>query len=211
MNKAEAFLRKAEALGCSGKQKGETVTLEHAGFVMVMRWSNGVYDYGGSKVSVKGQERTIRNAAQALRYLSGSEKPFATNGNGHHRAAKPKAPPKSAPTPARELPPDEPAPSAPERMWKLRSAPDKEILAAVIGKEVFWYNQSLKRVESARVSSNPNQKMLKIDRNRRKERCLTFASVIGPREELGAFRSVLVTNIVKVIANKGRKEADKQE
>jgi hypothetical protein len=152
--------------------------------ILVMVWDGARYnDKQSYRLTYDGQKRAVRNASAArdilesakgvrvkeTRAAAGSEKladDFAT--------------------------PDRP-PARPERK-KLPfsiSQSDSAILAAVLGKEVFWWSERTRSVMSARVMPDPNQRHLRMD-NVRSKRTLHWAA----RGE--GFRAVHLDNIVEI-------------
>lgn len=149
---------------------------------------------------IDGDQRKLRNAAAARRQLTGEATPprqgKAVNGhvvrsaNASEKTTK-KAKPepfKSQPRPAKRLP------------FDLDSATDAEILKAVIGKKITWKNSQTGNYDSARVMSRPNQKHLKMNRNRFGERCITWAEADNDRPDRagGGFRSVKLSAIISI-------------
>lgn len=175
----------------SGK---ETVTAKHAdsGLEIVMVWDSGRYNYNDSYQSHDGERKTIRNAAEARRILG--------NATGQKIETTRKITKKVQPTRDWNLEAD-PVRPAPKRLPFKISSPDRDIIAAVLGKKITWWNEKARRVESARVMANPAQRHLTIG-SAKGRRILNWASVTsettGQRPLAEGFRSVYLENILEV-------------
>lgn len=168
---------------------------------LTLVWDNNRYNYNESAYLSDGHTRTVRNASEARRILTGELKPQPGNpigkqvrkkeaiGKESNTKQKP-VPFKSTPKPKTILP------------FDLLEASDEEILQAVVGKRITWKNKLSGNYDEARVLANPRQRHLRIDRNGRNERCLTFAEAdpTDPRIPGGGFRSVRINAITAITA-----------
>lgn len=174
----------------SGK---EVVTARHAesGAEICMVWDSGRYNYPESYQKRDGEKKTVRNAAEARRILC--------NTTGAKLETK-KVPRKVAPTRDWDAEANPIRPTAKRLPFKI-SQPDRDILQAVLGKEIRWWNEKARRVESSRVMASPDQRHLKIVQAKGK-RILCWAGVIaerpGQRPIAEGFRSVYIENILEV-------------
>ena len=169
--------------------------------MLILIWDKNRYNYDESRYEIDGHTRTVRNASEARRILSGELKPQpgkATNRQFVRKKAKPDNEVKTkqpAPEPFKSKPkPPTILPFDPE------TASDKEILDAVRGKKITWKNRLSGNFEVARVLSFPKQNHLRIEINSRSERCLTFAEadLSDPRVPEGGFRAIRIKSIVSV-------------
>lgn len=167
----------------AGENGRETVTARHAssGLEMVMVWDSGRYNYPESYQKRDGEKKTIRNAAEARRILCG-----ATGAKLETKRVIRKV------KPTRDWDAEaNPVRPQPKRLPFKISQPDRDIIEAVLGKEVSWWNEKARRIESARVMSDKDQRHLKIIEAKGK-RILNWAAY-GE-----GFRSVYIENILEV-------------
>jgi hypothetical protein len=200
-DKAESFKDEAAGLGwtTSLTRNGDrvTVVVKRNNEEISITWKgnaclNEVY------YTLNGHQRKLRNAAAARRHIStGSNeatvrKPVKTNGSSPKKIKKAKPSPEPAPEPFKSTP--KPPKLIP---FDFDTATDEEILKAVIGKRIVWRNSLSGNYEEARVLNRPNQRQLRIERNGRNERCITFASadLQDPRSAGGGFRSIKLSAI----------------
>lgn len=194
--------RKAEAFAEFAKSSGWDVEISHdAGdktTVVAKRSDEQI------SISWKGEaclnETSYKNGSyeRKLRNASAARQKMAEDGSGK--------PPKVAPKPnggSRRKAKPEPVksvPKIPRRVPWSEEATDAEILKAVTGKVIVWRNVLAGRYEEARVMAKKDQRHLRIDVNRKLERCLTFCEADMERPEIpgGPFRSVRLSAIVKV-------------
>lgn len=210
-DKAEAFAEEASALGWETEIARDgnkaTVTASIDDKVISISWRGGAC-LNEVFLEIDGHQKKLRNAAAARRKLA--EEAGEDEGHeGYDRPVKEKskqsvqkkskaangvetkvklAPFKSTPKPKTILP------------FDPDTASDTEILQAVVGKRITWRNSISGAYDDARVMARPNQKHLRIDFNRKQERCITFAEADADRhhEAGGGFRSVRVKSIVSV-------------
>lgn len=206
-DKAEAFAEEASALGWKveitrNKDKATVKAILDDKQISISWRGNACLNevYFESD----GHSRKLRNAGAARRKLAeeAGEPPRASSESGADLPAKPtKAKPKKTskakPEPFKSKP--KPRTSLP---FDPETATDEEILEAVPGKKITWYNRISRGYDSARVMARPNQKQLKIQVNQRNERCLTWCAVednvpLG-EDYRGPFRSVRISAITSV-------------
>lgn len=161
----------------------EIVTAKHgsSGIFIVIVWDSGRYNYGESYQSQDGNKKTIRNAAEARRILG--------NTSGVKVETK-RSVRKVAPTRNWDAE-SQPVRPQPKRLPFKISQPDRDILEAVLGKNITWWNAKARRVESASVMPNEDQKHLAIV-NAKGKRILNWAA------NGGGFRSVYIENILEI-------------
>lgn len=211
-DKAEAFAEEASALGWeteiarNGSKATVTASLDEK--VLSISWKGGAC-LNEVFLEIDGHQKKLRNAAAARRKLieeagedeghKGYDRPVREEkpkqsvqkkskaANGVEVKTKP-VPFKSTRKPRTILP------------FDPDTASDVEILQAVVGKRITWKNSISGAYDDARVMARPNQKHLRIDFNRKQERCITFAEADADRhhEAGGGFRSVRVKSIVSV-------------
>lgn len=171
-----------------------TATHEESGLEVRMVWDSGRYNYPESYQKRDGEEKTIRNAAEARRILS--------NTTGVKIETKKVAKRQIRPTRDWDAEANPVRPPAKRLPFKI-SQPDREILAAVLGKEIRWWNEKARRVETSRVMASPNQRHLKIVEAKGK-RILCWAGILEERPNrppvAEGFRSVYIENILEVSA-----------
>lgn len=178
----------------AGEDGRETVTATHAesGLEIRMVWDSGRYNYPESYQKRDGEEKTVRNAAEARRILCNATGAKLETKKVTRRQIKPTRDWDAEANPIR--------PPAKRLPFKI-SQPDRDILAAVLGKEIRWWNEKARRVETSRVMSSPNQRHLKIVEAKGK-RILCWAGVIQERPNrpplAEGFRSVYIENILEV-------------
>lgn len=210
--KAASFAADAKEAGWEVKEEAgdkagrEIVIAEKDGAVLALVWDSNRYNYNESGYTADGHKRTVRNASEARRILSGEFKPqpgkvtnrqFAKKANAAAKAVKGNGGETSAAQEEkREQRPHKHLP------FELESATDEEILKAVIGKKITWKNSISRNYESARVMANPTQRHLKIQLTRTGERCITWAAAdesagIG-EDSRGPFRSVKLSSIISI-------------
>lgn len=209
MSKAAAFAEDAVKAGWTladhtGRNEREIVTIRHDGYdaTMVMVWEGGCYTYARSSLVVQGHNRTVRNASEGRRFLSGVEAPKVTiprkgKAKRRKRLADPAQNGKgTAPEDTTfELDGDDFMAERERRRKRLPfkvSSPAEDILKAVVGREIVWESSLSGDILAATVLPNPDQKQLRIEFNRNKKRILTFAA----RGE--GFRSVYIESIIEV-------------
>jgi hypothetical protein len=207
-DKAEAFADEASALGWKTEltRKGDKATvvavLDDKELSIAWRGSACLNEVTFTE---DGHTRKLRNAAAARRKLAEeAEETPAAKGKQSAQSMKPKPPktkkkkePKPKPEPFKSTP--KPRTSMP---FDPETASDEEILKAVQGRKITWYNRISRGYDSARVMNQPNQKQLKIQINQRNERCLTWCAVednvpLG-EDYRGPFRSVRISAITSV-------------
>lgn len=151
--------------------------------------------------SVKGKVRKLRNASAARQKLgmSAAARSERSKGGKPPRVIEER---NDADDAVESDDDDEYVPERPDLPFDPDTATDAEILKAVIGKRIYWRNSISHKEDNAQVMDRPNQRHLRIDRNRRNERCLTFAAVensAGVGEDYrGPFRSVKLSSILAI-------------
>jgi hypothetical protein len=150
-----------------------------------------MYEDGSSK-------RKLRNAAAARRQLTISSngkvvKATKSSGNSSKRVKA------EVPEPDEDLL-DEVPEIKRHLPFDIDTATDDEILKAVVGMRIVWRNSYSHGFDEARVLAHPNQRHLRIEFNRRQERCITFAAADekNPRIPGGGFRSVKLSSITSI-------------
>lgn len=192
--KGKEFLADAEAAGWEGsvRQEGNqehcdiSIEVEGRTTRLHMVWDGQKYnDKDSFRTTPEGQRRAVRNASAARKLLG--------EVSGAEVAARPRTVP-SRPPADTELPPDRPPvrPPAKKLPFKISSS-DRDICEAVLGKEIFWWSNTSRSVQSARVMSDPRQRHLKVISAHGK-RALHWAAYRD------GFRAVHLENIIEVRA-----------
>lgn len=172
----------------------ETVIARHgeSGAEIKMVWDSGVYNYSDSYQIRDGERKTVRNAAEARRILCGiSNTKLETKKVVRARIH---------PTRDWDAEANRIRPEAKKLPFKI-SQPDRDIIAAVLGKQITWWNEKARRVECSRVMADPKQRHLKIIEAKGK-RILCWAGVVqerpGHHPVAEGFRSVYIDSILEV-------------
>lgn len=190
-SKGETFLNDAKKAGWDGKvyKKGSQEICEvefkdlefGATQKLVMVWDGAKYnDKESHRIAYTGDRRAIRNASAARDMLA------AASGVQVKPDPKPKTAADDFETP--DKPPVRP--EAKPLPFTL-SQPDARILEAVLGKEIYWWSEQRREVQSARVMSDPRQRHLKIITARGRRTLHWAASGEG-------FRAVHLDKIIEV-------------
>lgn len=157
---------------------------------LVLFWLNDRYVYEssfqGTGPASSMKMTTIRNASEARRILAeATGVRIETKKVPKQRQAEVE--------PQRDFDAED-RPRRPEKKrlpFKV-SSPDADILKAVVGKTIVWWNERARRTEQATVLAAPNQRQLRIERTMAQKRVLTFAA-LGE-----GFRSVYVEAILEI-------------
>lgn len=202
--KAKAFADDAKEAGWdvsyeySDSANGREVVIASKGKAdnptsLTLVWDNNRYNYGESEYVVSGGSRTVRNASEARRILTGELKPQPGKGTGRQVAKKTKAGNGIEKKTEEKLQPVRVKPKLGRMLpWDEETVTEGDILKAVVGKRLVWKNRISGGYNEARVLPDPNQKQLYIASNSKQERCLNFAA------QDGGFRSVRLSAIIRV-------------
>lgn len=197
--KAEAFRDIALQLGwdASLTQSGDrsTVTASRGNEKISITW-RGNACLNEVTHSIGGKVRKLRNASAARKHMGGvsegGSSPSSPSG-GPRKAGRPrKSQPATSEADGEETDSLEYVPHKPVLPFDIDLAGNEEVLKSVIGREIIWKNSMSGNLDSARVLKNPDQKQLRIDRNAKHERCITFAA------QGEGFRSVRLSSIQEI-------------